>query len=143
MSTGRKLVMGGILIGGLIAYTAYRGASASWQYYLTADECLSQGKSLVGHRLQREWPDRPRHPRHRPHPNAGIVCPGRRGREPEGGLLRAAAGKFGRRDCGAGRGPSRQRRSPSGRTSLNAVRQQVRVAPSALSAGAARKRPEG
>ncbi len=52
MSTGRKLVMGGILIGGLIAYTAYRGASASWQYYLTADECLSQGKSLVGHRLR-------------------------------------------------------------------------------------------
>jgi cytochrome c-type biogenesis protein CcmE len=44
--------MGGVLIGGLIAYTAYRGASATWQYYLTADECLSEGKSLLGHRLR-------------------------------------------------------------------------------------------
>ena len=27
-------------------------ASASWQYYLTANECLAQSASLVGHRLR-------------------------------------------------------------------------------------------
>jgi cytochrome c-type biogenesis protein CcmE len=52
MTTGRKLVIGGALVAGLIAYVAYRGASASWQYYLTADECVSEGKSLVGQRLR-------------------------------------------------------------------------------------------
>ena len=52
MSTGRKLMIGGALVACLIAYIAYRGASASWQYYLTTEECLSAGKSLLGHRLR-------------------------------------------------------------------------------------------
>lgn len=52
MTTGRKLVIGGVLIAGLTAYMAYRGASASWQYYLTADQCLAESGSLVGHRLR-------------------------------------------------------------------------------------------
>jgi cytochrome c-type biogenesis protein CcmE len=52
MTTGKKLVIGGVLIAGLVAYVAYRGAAASWQYYLTADECLSESKSVVGHRLR-------------------------------------------------------------------------------------------
>ena len=46
MTTGRKLVIGGVIVAGLTAYMAYRGASASWQYYLTADECLAESASL-------------------------------------------------------------------------------------------------
>ncbi len=52
MTTGKKLVLGGALVAGLTAYMAYRGASASWQYYLTADECLAESASLIGHRLR-------------------------------------------------------------------------------------------
>ena len=52
MTTGRKLVIGGVVVAGLTAYMAYRGASASWQYYLTADECLAESGSVVGHRLR-------------------------------------------------------------------------------------------
>jgi cytochrome c-type biogenesis protein CcmE len=52
MTTGRKLMMGGAIVAGLTAYMAYRGASASWQYYLTADECLAQSASLAGRRLR-------------------------------------------------------------------------------------------
>jgi cytochrome c-type biogenesis protein CcmE len=52
MTTGRKLAMGSVIVAGLTAYMAYRGASASWQYYLTADECLAERGSLVGHRVR-------------------------------------------------------------------------------------------
>lgn len=52
MTTGRKLVMGGVLIASLSGYMAYRGASASWQYYLNADECLTESASLGGRRLR-------------------------------------------------------------------------------------------
>ena len=52
MTTGRKLAIGGAIVAGLTAYMAYRGASASWQYYLTADECVAAGASLVGHRVR-------------------------------------------------------------------------------------------
>ncbi len=52
MTTGRKLVMGGVIVAGLTAYVAYRGASASWQYYLTADECLAKSASLTGCRVR-------------------------------------------------------------------------------------------
>jgi cytochrome c-type biogenesis protein CcmE len=52
MTTGRKLVIGGVVIMGLTGYMAYRGASASWQYYLTAKECLAESASLGGHRLR-------------------------------------------------------------------------------------------
>jgi cytochrome c-type biogenesis protein CcmE len=52
MTTGRKLAIGGVVVAALTAWMAYRGVSASWQYYLTADECLAEGASLVGHRLR-------------------------------------------------------------------------------------------
>jgi cytochrome c-type biogenesis protein CcmE len=41
-----------VIVAGLTAYMAYRGASASWQYYVTADECLAKSASLGGHRLR-------------------------------------------------------------------------------------------
>jgi cytochrome c-type biogenesis protein CcmE len=52
MTTGKKLAIGGALVVGLTAYMAYRGVSASWQYYLTADQCLAESASLAGHRLR-------------------------------------------------------------------------------------------
>jgi cytochrome c-type biogenesis protein CcmE len=52
MTTGRKLVIGGLIVAGLTAYMAYRGASASWQYYLTVDECAAEGTSLAGRPLR-------------------------------------------------------------------------------------------
>jgi cytochrome c-type biogenesis protein CcmE len=52
MTTGRKMTIGAIIVAGLTAYMAYRGVSASWQYYLTTDECLAEGASLAGHRLR-------------------------------------------------------------------------------------------
>lgn len=52
MTTGRKLALGGLIVATLIGYLAYRGASASWQYYLTADKCLAERAALVGQRLR-------------------------------------------------------------------------------------------
>ncbi len=51
-TTGRKLVIGGLVLAGVTAYMAYLGASASWQYYLTVDECLADAESLVGQRVR-------------------------------------------------------------------------------------------
>jgi cytochrome c-type biogenesis protein CcmE len=52
MTTGRKLVLGGVIVAGLIAYVAYLGASTTWRYYLTADECVAGKASLVAQRLR-------------------------------------------------------------------------------------------
>ena len=52
MTTGRKLVIGGVIVAGVTAFMAYRGASATWQYYLTADECVAGKASLVGRRVR-------------------------------------------------------------------------------------------
>jgi len=52
MKIGTKLVLGATIIVGTTAYMAYLGARASWQYYLTAEECLAEGGSLVGSRLR-------------------------------------------------------------------------------------------
>ncbi len=52
MTTGRKLCLLGVLIAGLTAWFAWQGAAGSWQYYLTADECLARGPSLAGTRVR-------------------------------------------------------------------------------------------
>ena len=52
MTTGRKLMLGGVVVATVTAYLAYAGASSSWQYYLTADECVSRAPELVGSRLR-------------------------------------------------------------------------------------------
>jgi cytochrome c-type biogenesis protein CcmE len=41
MTTGRKLAIAGLVVAGVTGYMAYLGAAASWQYYLTVDECLA------------------------------------------------------------------------------------------------------
>jgi cytochrome c-type biogenesis protein CcmE len=52
MRIGTKLIVGAAIIAGTTAYMAYLGASASWQYYVTAEECLASSDSLVGSRLR-------------------------------------------------------------------------------------------
>ena len=52
MSTGWKLATGGVLIAVVTAYVAYLGASTSWQYYLTVDECAARAASLAGQRIR-------------------------------------------------------------------------------------------
>ena len=52
MTTGKKLAIGGLIVVGITTYMAYLGASSSWQYYLTADECLDDASKLFGERLR-------------------------------------------------------------------------------------------
>ena len=52
MDAGRKLAIGGLIIAGITAYMAYLGASASWQYYVSVDECLQGRSTLEGRRLR-------------------------------------------------------------------------------------------
>lgn len=42
MTTGKKMAIGGAIVASATIFMAYRGASASWQYYLTADECVAE-----------------------------------------------------------------------------------------------------
>jgi cytochrome c-type biogenesis protein CcmE len=50
--TGRRLAIGGAIVAAVMGYMAYLGGSASWQYYLTTDECLSQRTALGTHRIR-------------------------------------------------------------------------------------------
>ena len=52
MTPGKKLAIAGIVIAGATGYMAYVGASASWQYYVTADECVANAASLRGDRIR-------------------------------------------------------------------------------------------
>jgi cytochrome c-type biogenesis protein CcmE len=52
MTTGKKLGIAGVVVSGVTAYMAYVGAAASWQYYATADECLTQAPALAGRRIR-------------------------------------------------------------------------------------------
>jgi cytochrome c-type biogenesis protein CcmE len=52
MTTGRKLALASMLVACAIIYLAYLGAAESWQYYLTVDECLSDGAFHGGTRLR-------------------------------------------------------------------------------------------
>jgi len=52
MSPSVKLALGAGIVAVVTSYMAYVGASASWQYYVTADECLARSKLLEGHRVR-------------------------------------------------------------------------------------------
>jgi cytochrome c-type biogenesis protein CcmE len=52
MTTGRKLVIAGVVVAGVTGYIAYLGAAASWQYYVTPDECLANPSALRGDRIR-------------------------------------------------------------------------------------------
>jgi cytochrome c-type biogenesis protein CcmE len=52
MSTGTRLAIGGCVISAVTAYMAYLGASSSWQYYLSVDECAADALELLGRPLR-------------------------------------------------------------------------------------------
>jgi cytochrome c-type biogenesis protein CcmE len=52
MSVGLKLAIGGAVLASVLAYVAYLGASSSWQYYLTVDECAANAEQFVGRRVR-------------------------------------------------------------------------------------------
>ena len=52
MSTGKKLVIAGLVIAGVTAYMAYLGASASWRYYMTVQECVENATQVAGQRIR-------------------------------------------------------------------------------------------
>jgi cytochrome c-type biogenesis protein CcmE len=52
MSATRKITLAALVIIGVTIYMAYLGGSASWQYYVTADECLARADGLLGTRVR-------------------------------------------------------------------------------------------
>ena len=52
MATGTRLAIGAAVVLSLTAHMAYIGASSSWQYYLTVDECARNASSMLGDRIR-------------------------------------------------------------------------------------------
>ena len=52
MSANKKLALGALLIAGATGYMAYLGGAASWQYYVTVDECMADSAPPVGARVR-------------------------------------------------------------------------------------------
>ena len=52
MSASLKLVVGGAVLALVTGYVAYLGASSSWQYYLTVDECTANMGQFTGKRVR-------------------------------------------------------------------------------------------
>ena len=52
MATSTRLAIGSSIVMSAMAYMAYLGASSSWQYYLTVDECLAHAPSLLQERIR-------------------------------------------------------------------------------------------
>ena len=52
MSVSMKLVIGGTILAIVTGYVAYLGASSSWQYYLTVDECTAHTGQFTGRRVR-------------------------------------------------------------------------------------------
>jgi cytochrome c-type biogenesis protein CcmE len=47
-----KLTLGLAVLVAVTTYVAYLGASSSWQYYLTVDECAARGAEFAGRRVR-------------------------------------------------------------------------------------------
>jgi cytochrome c-type biogenesis protein CcmE len=52
MTTGNRLALLGMVLAGATAYMAFLGASSSWRYYATVDECLSNLPTFAGQRIR-------------------------------------------------------------------------------------------
>ena len=52
MATSTRLAIGSAIVLSVIAYTTYLGASSSWQYYLTVDECITDAAELTNERIR-------------------------------------------------------------------------------------------
>jgi len=48
MPVRAKLFLGGLVLLGVTVYVAFLGASSSWQYYLTVDECAANVSQIAG-----------------------------------------------------------------------------------------------
>jgi cytochrome c-type biogenesis protein CcmE len=52
MNTKWKVIIGALTIVAASTYLAFVGATTSWQYYVTVDECMLDGASFVGRRMR-------------------------------------------------------------------------------------------
>jgi cytochrome c-type biogenesis protein CcmE len=52
MSVRTKLLTCALILAGVTLYVAYLGASSSWQYYVTVDECLDNVQQFTGRRMR-------------------------------------------------------------------------------------------
>ena len=52
MPVRTKLILGALVLLAVTAYVAYLGASSSWQYYLTVDECAADLNQFAGRRVR-------------------------------------------------------------------------------------------
>ena len=52
ISTGIKLAIAGVVIAAATAYMAFLGASSSWQYYVTVQECVKKSPRFTGQRIR-------------------------------------------------------------------------------------------
>ena len=52
MSVRAKLILGAMVLLSVTVYVAYLGASSSWQYYLTVDECAARISQVAGKRVR-------------------------------------------------------------------------------------------
>jgi cytochrome c-type biogenesis protein CcmE len=52
MTSGVKLLIGGLLVATAIGYLAFLGAASSWQYYLSVDEAVLDEEHLLGKRIR-------------------------------------------------------------------------------------------
>jgi cytochrome c-type biogenesis protein CcmE len=52
MTIGKRLALVCVALAGLTAYMAYLGASSSWRYYATVDECLSNLPTFADQRIR-------------------------------------------------------------------------------------------
>jgi cytochrome c-type biogenesis protein CcmE len=52
MTAGKRLGLFGVVLAALTVCMAYLGASSSWRYYATVDECLSNLSTFTGQRIR-------------------------------------------------------------------------------------------
>ena len=52
MAASTRLVIGSLILLSVIGYMSYLGASSSWQYYLTVDECMANASTLLDQRVR-------------------------------------------------------------------------------------------
>jgi len=52
MSVRAKLLIGALVLAIVTVYLAYLGASSSWQFYVTVDECVKNGTYFTGRRVR-------------------------------------------------------------------------------------------
>jgi cytochrome c-type biogenesis protein CcmE len=52
MTVRAKLIAGTLILVSVTVYVAYLGASSSWQYYVTVDECVARASQLTGRQIR-------------------------------------------------------------------------------------------